>query len=381
MRQIGAKTGIAFVGCGYVADFYMRTLAGHANLSLVGAFDHDPARASRFSAHHGVEAYRSLDQLLGDERVAIVANLTSPRSHFAISRAALEAGKHVYSEKPLGMRFEEAHALVELARGSDRLIASAPCSILGEAAQTLWKALRDRRVGRVRVVYAEMDDGMVHRMPYRRWVSESGAPWPYEDEFAVGCTLEHAGYYVTWLTAFFGPAETVTAFASCQIPEKTRDVSLDEASPDFSVACIRFVDGVVARLTCSLLAPHDHSLRIVGDEGVLATHDCWHYGSPVYLRRALTIRRKTIMNPIPRRIRLVRRPPRFQRRASAQMDFARGLAEMAEALAEGRACRLSPEYSLHNTEIVLAIQQAARRTMPYRLTTTFVPPEPMPWAR
>jgi predicted dehydrogenase len=380
-ESVMGMAGVAFVGCGYVADFYARTLAGHPELDLIGVHDRDPERARRFSAYFNVPAYASLEEALDDDRVAIVVNLTNPESHYDVSRAALEAGRHVYTEKPLAMDVARAQELVDLAGRQSRLLASAPCSVLGETAQTLWKALRDGRVGKVRLVYAELDDGMVHRMPYRRWVSESGTPWPSRNEFQVGCTLEHAGYQVTWLTAFFGPAESVTAFASCQVPDKMKEAPEESMAPDFSVAAIRFASGVVARLTCSIVAPHDHSLRIVGDEGVLGTRDCWYYGSPVHIQRFLTIRRRMVPHPLRKRVPLVRRPPRYQARASAQMDFARGIAEMASAIAEKRPCRLSPEYGLHNTEIVLAIHDAARLGTPYRVRSTFSPMEPMPWAQ
>jgi len=378
----GRKTaGVALVGCGFVADFYVRTLAAYPQLELLGVTDRDSARASSLAAHHGLNAYPTLADLLHDDRVAIVVNLTNPRSHFEVSRAALEAGKHVYSEKPLAMTFGEARELVTLARRAERLLGSAPCSVLGETAQTLWRALRQRLIGDVRLVYAEMDDGMVHRMPHSLWVSESGARWPSRDEFETGCTLEHAGYYVTWLTAFFGPVGRVTAFASRRVPDKLGDdPSLATETPDFSVACLEFQSGVVARLTCSIVAPHDHSLRIIGDEGLLSTKDCWYYGSPVRLQRTLRIRRRTILNPFSRSVPLARRSRRFLTRASAQMDFARGIAEMASALDENRPCRLSAEYGLHNTEVVLAIQGSPRLGTPYLVETTFAPMAPMPWA-
>src|SRR5262249_974055 len=162
------------------------------------------------------------------------------------------------SEKPMAMSLSEAKELAELAESRRLQISSAPCSLLGETAQTMWKALREKRVGPVRLVYAELDDGLVHKMPYKRWLSESGTPWPYEDEFEVGCTLEHAGYYLTWLAAFFGPIESVTAFSSCLVPEKIAEpLTGSTSAPDFSVACLKFASGVVARLTCSIVAPHD----------------------------------------------------------------------------------------------------------------------------
>lgn len=372
---------IAIVGCGFVADYYLKTLPLYPDLEIAGVMDRVPERATKFSAYHSVPVYPSLAELLADPTVEIVLNLTNPRSHYEVSKAALEAGKHVYSEKPLAMAMPEAEELVNLAEQKGLIISSAPCSLLGETAQTIWKALREKKVGQVRLVYAEMDDGLVHKMPYQSWVSESGTPWPYKDEFEVGCTLEHAGYYVTWLTAFFGPAETVTAFSSCLIPNKETDVPLEVNAPDFSVACIKFASGVVARLTCGIVAPHDHELRIIGDDGVLGIEDCWYYGSPVYIKRMMRIRRKVFMSPWKQNYPLVRKPPKFNYKGSQQMDFARGVAEMASAIQEKRPCRLSPRFSLHNNEIVLAIQNALETGAPYKLTTTFEPVVPMPWAK
>lgn len=372
---------IAIVGCGFVADYYLKTLKNHPELELVGVMDRDKDRLTHFSGYHSVPIFLTLQELVSDPRVELVVNLTNPRSHFQVSKTCLEAGKHVYSEKPLGMTLEEAEELVNLAKQKGLYLSSAPCSLLGETAQTLWKAIRDDRVGTVRLVYAEMDDGMVHQMQYKKWVSESGIPWPYKDEFEVGCTLEHAGYYLTWLPAFFGPAIRITAFSSCLIADKNTDVPLEVNAPDFSVACIQFASGVVARLTCSIVAPHDHTLRIIGDRGILGTDDCWYYHSPVHVKRMLTIRRKTFISPLKEKIPLLgQKPARFTSKGSQQMDFCRGVAEMAEAIAQSRPCRLSADYSLHVNEMVLAIHHALETGASYTLTSTFDPVEPMSWA-
>ena len=372
---------IAIVGCGFVADYYLATLPLHPELQLIGVMDRDRARADHFAERSGVRRYDDLAELLADPDVQLVVNLTNPRSHYEISRAALEAGKHVYSEKPLAMDFEQARALTELAAARGLEIGSAPCSHLSETAQTLWKALRDEVIGKVRLVYAEMDDGMIHLMPYKKWHSESGIPWPYKDEFEVGCTLEHAGYDLTWLVAWFGPVESVTAFASVQIPDKLADETLAMESPDFSVACLQFTNGVVARLTCSIVAPHDHSLKIIGDGGVLYTDDVWDYHSPVYSRKMVTLRRKTFLNPIKRRHKLLQDTVvKIRTRGAQNMDFARGVAELAEAIETGRPSRLGAEFSLHVIEIALAIHYAREQGSTYRMTTRCAPIEPMPWA-
>jgi predicted dehydrogenase len=372
---------LGIVGCGFVADYYVQTLRNYPELKVIGVTDRDPAALARFASFYSLPQCQSLDDLLNDSRVDIVLNLTNPRSHYEVTKACIAAGKHVYSEKPLAMEVEESAELVALAKKAGVALSSAPCNLLSETAQTLWKALRERQVGPVRLVYAEMDDGMVHRMPYRRWLSTSGAPWPARDEFEVGCTFEHAGYYLTWFPAFFGPAQTVTAFSANLLADKQTDEPLRYRAPDFSVACVTFASGVVARLTCSIVAPHDHELRIIGDDGVLSIDDCWNYQSPVHIRRPITIRRKTFLSPWKKRYPLLKPGSlRPKPRGMPRSDFARGVAELAAALAGKRTSRLSPEFCLHTTELVIALDHAWATSTPYQVTTTFDPIEPMPWA-
>lgn len=371
-RGIDGTTGIAIVGCGFVADSYAAMLPVHPELGLIGAMDRDDARASWFAALHGVKAYPSLDALLNDRRVEVVVNLTNPESHFAVSKASLEAGKHVYSEKPLAMVLSEAEELVALAEARGLVLSSAPCSVLGESAQVVGKALASNEIGPVRLVYAELDDGPIHQMRPETWENRAGTPWPWRNEFSIGCTLEHAGYHLTWLVAFFGPARSVTAFSSCLIPEKHPELAPRAVAPDFSVGCILFHSGVVARLTCSIIAPHDHSLRIIGDNGVILVDECWHSTTPVRVRQftGLGFRAETypwlarnwlaraVYGLNGRRHALGPRGGWRSRLRRHEMDYLSGVAELAASLREGRPCRLSARFALHVTEITLAIQNA-----------------------
>jgi len=372
---------LAIVGCGFVADYYLATATLHPELVIVGIHDRVAERAAALGAAYGLPVYPTLHDVCKDARVEMVLNLTNPRSHYEVSKAGLLAGKHVYSEKPLAMTMVEATELVAIAEQRGLRLASAPCSVLGETAQAVLKALREKAVGTVRVVYAEMDDGMVHRMNYRSWKSVSGVPWPYKDEFEIGCTLEHAGYYLTWLVAMFGAAESVTSFASVQVPDKVPGETLSMVSPDFSVACILFRSGVVARLTCGILAPHDHVMKVVGDDAVLYVPDSWDYRSPVYVRRWITIRRKTFLSPWRDKRALARAPyGAIRTKGSQSMDFCRGPAELAAAVKAGRPSRLSARFALHVTELALAIHDAPRHGSSHRMATDVEAIEPMPWA-
>jgi predicted dehydrogenase len=209
----------------------MATLQSYPEFVLAGAYDRDRRRLEVFSRYHRVEAFDSLSALLADPDVVMILNLTNPRSHFEVTTACLLAGKHVYSEKPVAMEAGQAAVLAALA---DRLglgLAVAPSSMLSTTCQTMWKALRDGRVGPVRLVYGNFDAGMIHKHRWSRWHSASGAPWPVRDELETGCTYEHAGYILTWLAAWFGPARRVHAFSSCLIPDKGFEVK--SAAPEF----------------------------------------------------------------------------------------------------------------------------------------------------
>lgn len=393
---------VAIVGCGYVAEFYGKTLVNYPELKLVGAYDRNDENLKAYCRRWPARQYASLEELVDDPAVGLVLNLTNPRSHYEVSRLCLDAGKHVYSEKPMAMDSAAAGELVALAREKKVYLGTAPCSVLGETAQTIWKALKEGAVGRVRLVYANFDEGMIapSLAPWR-WRNELGVPWPAKDEFEVGCTFEHAGYLLTWLAAFFGPARVVTAFASCQLPDK--GIAVEAMAPDFSVGCVEYDGGVVARVTCSLVAPRDKSLTIVGDEGVLSTGNVRNDASPVYFRRtpfvgraraieervddwrrSLEARLKTIMWSS-REWRFQRKYP-FARKPAGRVvswgkpvDFCRGPAEMAEAIRERRPCRLSAELGLHITELIETLQFPESFGCRRKIESSFAPIQPLPW--
>lgn len=377
---------VAIIGCGYVADFYGTTLPNHPSLNVVAVWDRDPAALARYTRHWKRPAAASLDAVLNDKSIELVLNLTNPSSHYEVSRAALEAGKHVYSEKPLAMTYEHALELVQLSEARGLQLGGAPCTVLGEAAQTAWRAVREGRIGTPRLAYAELDDGPIHLMGMREWKSESGAPWPWRDELEVGCTLEHAGYYVSWLLAMFGPVKRVTACNTLVVPDKGVPTP---AQPDLSVGVLEHESGVTSRITCTIYASHDHSFRVFGDEGVLVVGEAWDYGTSVgvFPRKGMGLRgekyvaqvHKAGMGLLP--VPLVRRAKfQWKARGANRMDFARGPAELVEAIAQRRTSRLSARFSLHLNEIVLALDARKTGGRAVEMKTRCEVPAPMPWA-
>lgn len=366
---------LAIIGCGYVADYYMLCLKSHPGLEVVAAMDVVQEHADRFKSYWGVPVYYNVNELLANSSFALALNLTNPHSHYEISKMFLESGKHVYSEKPLAMAFSDAQKLVALAADCGLHISSAPCNHLSESAHAVLTSLKNRHIGTPKLVYAEMDDGFVALFPYDKWANVSGAPWPFKDEFEVGCTLEHAGYYLTWLLFLFGPVRRIVFFRSLQHAGKP--INGGREAPDFSVACLEFHSGIAARLTCSIIAPRDHSLRIIGDKGLLYADDCWFYKSRVYYRKYLRIRRRSMLSPLKKRIPLGQTGPDVKRYGAAAMDFARGPAEMALAIGERRRSRVSADFSLHLNEVTLAIQNEQSDAASYLTQSSFDPLEPV----
>lgn len=382
---------IGIVGCGFTADAYVANIRLYENLELVGATDKIPERTAKFCSYYSIEPYSTLESMLADPSIEMIVNLTTSSSHFEVTSKCLEAGKHVYTEKPLSPDFSQAQALVEMAAAKGLYLSAAPCVLLGEAAQTLWRALRRSEIGPIRLVYAELDDGPLQLAEPDTWYSLSGAPYDYRAEFNVGVTIEHACYYLGWFVAFFGPAKTITAFSSCLWPDKrvSAKETLNVTTPDFTVACITFESGVVARLTCGLVAPYSHVMKIVGDDGVLTVEECLNMSSPVYLDRYSQFKFKAQRYPITKRlpflatlrdrgsrvIKAVRKSKWKQRNHRFRLDFARGVSELARAITEKRRARLPVDFCLHVNELSAAIQNA--NGTPYQVKTTFEPLEPL----
>jgi predicted dehydrogenase len=402
------KVGI--VGCGYVFDAYVTQWPQNSVFPIVGITDIDSKRVKIVSELYGLRAYPSLQHMLSESDIDLVLNLTSIPSHYEVTKTALLAGKHVYSEKPLTTNLNDARELISIAENKGVFLSCAPCNALCSSMRTLKRAVRGGTIGDAKLVYAELDDNPTYLMKPEKWRSRSGAPWPYVSEYEQGCTYEHVGYHLSWLCDIFGPAKSVTAFSKCLVRNKTTVALNPFDTPDFSVACINFHSGVVARITCSIVAPLDHRIKVIGNRGVLTVCTYRLYDCPVYLekfsplslraRKWLTVRRSAILrwllgingkklpfvapdthfgSPSSRygsRKGLNRFLDALRRREVDSQDKWLGIAELANALQEGRKPFPSHDFTLHITEMILAIQAAGDQGSSIALTTSFVADAP-----
>lgn len=385
---------IAIIGCGYVASFYAKNAKYYNDVEIAGAYDINADILTRFCDHYVIKPYLNFESLLNDASVELVLNLTNPRSHFECTKACLLAGKHVYTEKPVAMALDDAQTLIDLARSRKLRLGCAPCGVLSNTAQTLRKAIRDGEIGKVKLIYANYESGMI-APPDSPWQKTTGhgAHWPAKDEFETGCTYEHAGYLLTWLNLLFGPALAVTAFSSCLIPEK--GIAVDTMAPDFSVGCIEYKNGVVARVTNSLVAM-DMSFTIVGDKGQLVIKNVRNDNEPVYIKeRRLSKNIPCIKNyaikrfyknkflnkllPLPSKLAFYKKYPLVGKdsgnhaTSTKRVDFMLGVYDMIMAIRKNIPHKLTGEFGLHILEQMEVLQYPEKFNFHKQIQSTFSP--------
>lgn len=352
--------GIGIVGTGNIAGGYARDILTHPAIRLVAATDLDATRLAQFGAEHGCRLHTTLDELLVDGEVDIVVNLTVHHAHHAVTKRALEAGRHVYSEKPLALRTADALELLELARSRGLRLGCSPSTFLGEAQQTAAGLVRGGRLGTVRAVYAEVNWGRIEA-----W---HPAPAPF---YEVGALVDVGVYPLTLITAMLGPARVVRAWGWDLLPDR---VTIDGTpfrigSPDLVVTALELEGGPVVRLTTSFYVGRPAtllgSIEFHGDDASLALGSFQDFDATV----AFGIVGGTYEPVVPVR-------PPFRGTA-----WARGVADLAEAIGEGRSHRASADQAAHVVEILEAAAVSMRedgRSIPVR--STFEPPALMPWA-
>ncbi|MDX6585527.1 MAG: hypothetical protein QOI10_4711, partial [Solirubrobacterales bacterium] len=352
--------GIGIVGTGNIAGGYARDALTHPEVRLVAATDLDPARAIAFAAEHGCRAHASLDDLLADDEVDIVVNLTVHHAHYEVTKRALEAGRHVYSEKPLALRSSEARELVELATSRSLRLGCSPSTFLGEAQQTAAALIRSGRLGPVRAVYADVNWGRIET-----W---HPAPAPF---FDVGVMVDVGVYPLTLVTTMLGAARSVRAWGWDLKPDR---VTIDGTpfrigSPDLIVAAIELDGGAVVRLTASFYvgrpAKATGSIEFHGDDASLSLGNFQEFDATVEV------------GPYGKEF----EPVALVRPGYRGTAWARGVAEMAAAISEGRPHRASAEQAAHVVEILEgAAASMAADGRRIEITSTFASPPLMPWA-
>jgi predicted dehydrogenase len=272
--------GVGIIGCGTISGIYMQNMSRFPGLKLVACTDVREEAARSTAAKHGISA-RGIDALLASSDIDVVVNLTVPAAHFEISHAALGAGKHVFSEKPLCAEAEHGRALLAEAEGRRLKLGCAPDTFLGAGGRLARELIDSGKIGRVLAgTCFLMSHGMEHWHPDPEFFFKPGG----------GPILDMAPYYLAALVNLIGPvasvqAHTSTAFAERIItadgPRKGHAIKVE--TPTTVMALVRFASGADIVFAMSWdVWKHGHSpIELYGTEGSLRVPDPNFFGGVV----------------------------------------------------------------------------------------------------
>lgn len=357
--NLPARVGI--IGCGNVNRAYQSAAPRLGAIRYAACADIRREAAEALAAQHNIPRVLSVEELLADPDIDIILNLTIPGAHFAVAMAALEAGKHVYSEKPLSLTYAEGEALVAAAAAKGLRVGNAPDTFLGAGIQTSRKLIDDGAIGRpVAATAFMMSRGHEHWHPSPEFYYKPGG----------GPMFDMGPYYLTALVALLGPVGRVTG--STQVSRAQRTISsqplsgqvIDVEVPTHVVGVLDFAIGAVGTIitTFDVQASVLPRIEIYGTEGTLSVPDPNTFGGPVLLRRAEDKEWQEM--PLTH--------------ANAEQSRGLGVADLAQAAVSGRPHRANGELALHVLEIMESIHTASDTGRHIALRSQCERPAPFP---
>ncbi len=352
-RATNRETTLGIVGCGQISQDYLRLSRLFPGVKIVACADIRPGLAEGLARAHSIRS-ASVEELLADDSIDIIVNLTIPAAHFEVSARSLEAGKHVYSEKPLALTYREASELVEMAARFDRALGSAPDTFLGGASQTA-RALIDK--GAVGSIVAGTCQFMNHG-------NESWHPNPdFYYRPGGGPVFDMGPYYISLLVNLLGPLKGVTAIAGRGFEERTIGTGgragehVPVLVPTTVCSVLQFQCGAQVMFGASWdVWRHGHTnpVELYGTTGTMLIPDPNYFGGTVsYSRNEGAF---THVDGALRSFAAPNWPDSSPTHANYRML---GVAELADAIRRGRPPRCSGRLAAHVVEVMEAILLSA----------------------
>ena len=360
VSEASERVGVGIIGCGNISTIYLKNAQRFTILNPVACADLDMTRAEARAAEFGIKAC-TVEQLLADPSIEIVINLTIPAAHASVALRALDAGKHVYTEKPLSISRSDARQVLELARERRLLVGCAPDTFLGAGLQTCLKLIEDGWIGTPVGGFA-------------CFASHGAETWHPDPEFlykrGAGPLLDVGPYYVTALVTMLGPVKRVTGSARTTFPTRTitskpkygQVITVDV--PTHYAGVLDFAAGPIATIIASndIWATELPRIEVYGSLGTLSVPDPNTFGGPVRIRRAGASEWSEI--PL----------------THGYADNSRGLgvADMAYALRSDRPHRANGDLAYHVLDVMESVEQASNAGQHVEIRSSCERPAPLP---
>jgi hypothetical protein len=333
--------GIGIIGCGNISEAYLKAARTFPILDIRGLADLRPEAAQARADTFGLRAM-SVEALLADPSIELVVNLTIPSAHVSVGLSAIATGKHVYSEKPLGIATAEARSLRDAAAARGLRIGCAPDTFLGGAHQTCRLLVDQGAIGRpVAGTAFFMCPGHESWHPNPAFYYQAGG----------GPMLDMGPYYITALVNLLGPAARVSGAATrtraerpiTSAPLKGTRIAVEVAT--HVAGTLEFASGAVVTMAMSFDVPaHRHlPIELYGTEASLLVPDPNRFDGEI----------------------MIGRPGAGWTAAPTQHRYADGnyrsigVADVAHAIRAGRPHRASGDLAFHVLEVMEAFQRSA----------------------
>ena len=277
---------VAIVGCGNISEIYLTNLTNvFENVKVYSVCDLDKNKAQEKSDKYSVKVM-TLDEILNDDIVDIVLNITTPFQHFDICKKSIKAKKNVYTEKPLSLTYEEGAELVRSAEKNNVLLGCAPDTFMGAGIHTARKIIDDRLIGEIIGASAFM-------------VCPGHESWHPSPEFYYknggGPLFDMGPYYLTALVNLIGPVNSVSGMANCirnqrVITSKPKKGQIIDVEVETHVnALLKFKNGAIGNIIMSfdVYGSHLPRIEIYGTKGSLIVPDPNNFGGEVLLKQKL----------------------------------------------------------------------------------------------
>jgi predicted dehydrogenase len=351
---------VGVIGCGNISSAYLTAARKFPILDVVALSDANPATAEARAAEFGIPA-RPVDAVLADPAVEVVLNLTIPKAHVEVGLEAIAAGKHVHSEKPIGVDVAEARKLVEAAAAKGLRVGCAPDTFLGDAHQTARRCVDQGLIGR------PIGGAAFFMCPgHERWHPNPG----FYYLAGGGPMLDMGPYYVTDLVNLLGPVASVSGVATrTRVERVVTSKPLAGTRIPVEVAthvtgALLFANGAAVSMTMSFdVARHKHvPIELYGERGSLIVPDPNKFGGKVEFATAAEDWREI---------------PTEGPYADGNYRIL-GLADMAQAMRSGRPHRASGELAFHVLEVMEAFQRSSDEGRAVTIASRPERPAPLP---
>ncbi|WP_428386678.1 Gfo/Idh/MocA family protein [Mucisphaera sp.] len=349
---------VGLIGAGNISGAYLNHAETFSSMRIVACSDLNTSLAQERAKEHGIAAM-SVDQLLGSDEIDIVLNLTPPQGHAPVNLQALEAGKHVYCEKPFALNLEDAQQVVSLAASKGLRVGCAPDTFLGAGQQGCRTLVDDGAIGQPIAGTAMM-------------LSSGPESWHPNPGFYFlqggGPVMDMGPYYVTALVNMLGPVAEVRAMAH-RSGERTctSEALMGKKLPvevDTHVAgTLRFEQGAVVTIVMSfdVISAQHPPIEVFGTEGSLRVPDPNMFGGEIHLAKR--------GGDGPELLPL--------KHVYSENYRSIGVADMADAILKGREHRASGSLAMHVLEVLLGLHRAAEQEGPVMIASRVSRPEPL----